>query len=143
MRGAAIALGMAVTVAALAMGAVAFVGSGIYDIGADDHHTKLVLAIIDELRQRSVAVRAASTWGKGVLFVPGARVGIEGGDHLTGLLLRGIASATLSTLPPDDQPALESLVAAVAKRVLRSPEQDFALVQLAHDGVHGQIKFPL
>src|ERR1700692_443287 len=42
----------------LAIGAAVFVGSGVYNIGADDHHTKPVLAIIEQLRNRSVAVRA-------------------------------------------------------------------------------------
>jgi mono/diheme cytochrome c family protein len=31
-----------------------------YNIGADDHHTKPVLAIIETLRDRSIGVRAAS-----------------------------------------------------------------------------------
>ena len=35
-----------------------FVGSGVYNIGADDHHTKIVLAIIEQLRERSIAARA-------------------------------------------------------------------------------------
>jgi mono/diheme cytochrome c family protein len=35
-----------------------FIGSGIYNIGADDHHTKIVLALIEQLRERSIAVRA-------------------------------------------------------------------------------------
>jgi hypothetical protein len=35
-----------------------FVGSGIYNIGADDFHTKIVLAVIEQLRERSIAVRA-------------------------------------------------------------------------------------
>src|SRR5579862_8810984 len=39
------------------VGAV-FIGSGAYNMGADDHHTKPVLAIIEQLRNRSVAVRA-------------------------------------------------------------------------------------
>ena len=42
----------------LAIGAAVFVGSGVYNIGADDHHTKPVLAIIEQLRDRSIAVRA-------------------------------------------------------------------------------------
>jgi len=46
------------TLAAFGLGAAAVVGSGAYNIGADDHHTKLVLAIIERLRNRSVAVRA-------------------------------------------------------------------------------------
>jgi mono/diheme cytochrome c family protein len=53
-----ISLIIAATLAAVAIGGVAFVGSGIYNIGADDHHTKIVLAIIEQLRERSIAVRA-------------------------------------------------------------------------------------
>jgi len=34
------------TLAALAIGGVVYIGSGSYNIGADDHHTKIVLAII-------------------------------------------------------------------------------------------------
>ena len=50
---------VAVTIAALAIGGGAmFIGSGVYDIGADDHHTKIVLAVIEQLRERSIAVRA-------------------------------------------------------------------------------------
>src|SRR6202158_6380757 len=46
------------TLEALAIGGVVFIGSGIYNIGADDHHTKIVLAIIEQLRERSIGVRA-------------------------------------------------------------------------------------
>jgi mono/diheme cytochrome c family protein len=46
--------------AILALGGAAFVGSGIYNIGADDHHTKPVLAIIEQLRDRSIAARSNS-----------------------------------------------------------------------------------
>jgi mono/diheme cytochrome c family protein len=53
-----VSLVIATTLAVLAIGAAVFVGSGIYNIGADDHHTKLVLAIIEQLRARSIAVRA-------------------------------------------------------------------------------------
>ena len=44
----------------MAIGVLSFVGSGVYNIGADDHHTKLVLAIIEELRERSISARADS-----------------------------------------------------------------------------------
>ena len=55
MRAAAqIGVGIAVTVAAFAIGAASFIGSGVYDIGADDHHTKLVLTMIEMLRERSI-----------------------------------------------------------------------------------------
>ena len=43
-----------------ALGGVAFIGSGVYNIGADDHHTKIVLAIIEQLRDRSIAARSKS-----------------------------------------------------------------------------------
>jgi len=49
-------LGAAVALAV--MGGVVFVGSGVYNIGADDHHTKLVLALIQQLRDRSIAARS-------------------------------------------------------------------------------------
>src|SRR6202047_3402182 len=52
------ALILASTLAVLALGAGAFVGSGVYDIGADDHHTRIVLALIEQLRDRSIGVRA-------------------------------------------------------------------------------------
>ena len=39
---------VAVTLAALAIsGGAMFIGSGVYNIGADDHHTKFVLALIE------------------------------------------------------------------------------------------------
>ena len=40
----------AATLAALADGAAGFVGSASYNIGADDHHTKIVLATIEQPR---------------------------------------------------------------------------------------------
>jgi mono/diheme cytochrome c family protein len=43
-----------------AVGAALFVASGFYNIGADDHHTAMTLAIIEKLRDRSVAARARS-----------------------------------------------------------------------------------
>jgi cytochrome c553 len=49
---------VAATLAAVAIGGGVFIGSGIYNIGADDHHTKIVLAIIEQLRERSIGVRA-------------------------------------------------------------------------------------
>jgi len=47
----------AAVVAVGAIGAGLFVESGFYNIGADDHHTKIVLAMIEQLRERSIAVR--------------------------------------------------------------------------------------
>jgi len=40
------------------IGAGLFIESGLYNIGADDHHTKIVLATIEQLRERSIGVRA-------------------------------------------------------------------------------------
>jgi mono/diheme cytochrome c family protein len=51
-------VGFAVTIAVMLIGVVAFVGSGVYNIGADDHHTAPVLAVIQELRERSIGARA-------------------------------------------------------------------------------------
>jgi mono/diheme cytochrome c family protein len=53
-----VSFALASTLAVLAIGAAVFVGSGVYNIGADDHHTKIVLAIIEQLRDRSIAARA-------------------------------------------------------------------------------------
>jgi mono/diheme cytochrome c family protein len=44
----------------LAIWGLVFIGSGVYNIGADDHHTKVVLALIEQLRDHSIAVRARS-----------------------------------------------------------------------------------
>ena len=49
---------VAATLAALAAGGGLFIESGYYDIGADDHHTRLTLSIIEQLRERSIEVRA-------------------------------------------------------------------------------------
>jgi mono/diheme cytochrome c family protein len=43
-----------------ALGAALFVESGFYNIGADDHHTKIALALITQLRDRSIGMRLAS-----------------------------------------------------------------------------------
>jgi mono/diheme cytochrome c family protein len=57
---ATIAVTVAATLVAFGAGAAAFVTSGVYNIGADDHHTKPVFAIIQQLRERSIEVRARS-----------------------------------------------------------------------------------
>jgi mono/diheme cytochrome c family protein len=53
-----IGIGIAATIALILVGVVAFVGSGVYDIGADDHDTTVVLVVIQTLRERSIAARA-------------------------------------------------------------------------------------
>jgi mono/diheme cytochrome c family protein len=52
------ALGVAGAVAAAGVGLGVFIGSGVYNIGADDRHTRIVLALIEQLRDRSIGVRA-------------------------------------------------------------------------------------
>jgi len=44
--------------AAIAVGGAVFIGSGVYNIGADDDHTKMILAIIEKLRDHSIDLRA-------------------------------------------------------------------------------------
>jgi cytochrome c553 len=51
---------LAATLVVFAFGAAVFVGSGGYNIGADDHHTKLTLRLIEMLRDRSIEVRSRS-----------------------------------------------------------------------------------
>ena len=51
----AIAFGL---VLGLAIGASPFVYSGLYNIGADDHHTKPVFAVLQTLRNRSIHLRS-------------------------------------------------------------------------------------
>jgi len=46
--------------AVLAGGGALFIGLGVYNIGADDHHTKVVLALIEQLRDRSIEARSNS-----------------------------------------------------------------------------------
>ena len=61
MRGAGVWRAALALVAILGLGVAAagvFVVSGVYNIGADDHHTAAVTALIGELRDRSIAVRA-------------------------------------------------------------------------------------
>jgi mono/diheme cytochrome c family protein len=53
------ALIVAVSLVLMAIGAVVFIASGIYNIGADDHHTRIVLAVITQLRERSIDARAS------------------------------------------------------------------------------------
>ena len=59
-RGKTFALVLVGALVVLALGGVVFIGSGVYNIGADDHHTKLVLALIQQLRDRSIAARSKS-----------------------------------------------------------------------------------
>jgi mono/diheme cytochrome c family protein len=53
-----VAVAIVATFTLTLMGVVAFVGSGVYNIGADDHHTTVVSAAIQALRERLIAARA-------------------------------------------------------------------------------------
>lgn len=53
-----LAAALVATLAVGALGAALFIASGVYNIGADDHHTALVAALIARLRDRSIEVRA-------------------------------------------------------------------------------------
>ena len=55
-----IGLTLASTLAVAVVSGAAFIGSGIYNIGADDHHTEITLTIIEQLRERSIAARSKS-----------------------------------------------------------------------------------
>lgn len=53
-----LAAALAAALVLFAAGTALFIVSGAYNIGADDHHTALVSALIAELRDRSIGVRA-------------------------------------------------------------------------------------
>jgi mono/diheme cytochrome c family protein len=55
---ATVAVTLACSLAAFGAAAAVFVTSGAYNIGADDHHTKPVFAMIEELRERSIDARS-------------------------------------------------------------------------------------
>jgi mono/diheme cytochrome c family protein len=55
-----IGLGALLAAAVAVIAIAAFIGSGVYDIGADDHHTRLISALIEMLRERSISVRAGA-----------------------------------------------------------------------------------
>ncbi len=44
----------------LAVGATVFVYSGFYNIGADNHHTKPVFAVLEVMRNRSIHIRSVA-----------------------------------------------------------------------------------
>ena len=53
-------LSLVVIAALIATGLGIFVYSGIYNIGADDHHSKLVFVMLQTLRDRSIELRSAN-----------------------------------------------------------------------------------
>jgi mono/diheme cytochrome c family protein len=91
----------------LALGAALFVESGFYDIGADDHHTKMTLAIIDQLRERSIEVRGRSISPLLVADPNRVKLGAErysalcAGCHLAPGLTKSDIRAGLYPRPPN------------------------------------------
>jgi mono/diheme cytochrome c family protein len=55
--------------------AAAFIESGLYNIGADDHHNKLTLTIIEQLREQSIALRAGAIGAQPALSSERAQAG--------------------------------------------------------------------
>jgi hypothetical protein len=78
-----LAAAMAATLGSLGIGAGLIVVSGLYNIGADDHHTALVIALIAQLRDRSIELRARAV---AVPDLSGA-AGIEAGARRAAGLL--------------------------------------------------------
>ncbi|MGH8133670.1 MAG: c-type cytochrome [Steroidobacteraceae bacterium] len=95
------------TLGALALGAGVFIGSGVYDIGADDHHTKVVLAIIGQLRERSIGARARTLavpdLETGASIAAGARryAALCAGCHLAPGVTRSALRPGLYPHPPN------------------------------------------
>ena len=52
-------ISLLVMAALIAAGFGIFVYSGLYNIGADDHHSKLIFTILQTLRDRSIEFRSA------------------------------------------------------------------------------------
>ncbi len=59
-KAARISIVVAGVLMAVPIGVALFIVCGVYNIGADDHHTKVVLSLITELRDRSIDARSAS-----------------------------------------------------------------------------------
>jgi mono/diheme cytochrome c family protein len=105
----------------LGLGGAVFVGSGIYNIGADDHHTKIVLALIEALRERSIGVRAASINVPPMLEEP-SRIGagaqryarLCAGCHLAPGVTKSDIRAGLYPHPP-----------SLAQETVRDPKRAF------------------
>jgi mono/diheme cytochrome c family protein len=97
----------AATLAALALGGAAFIESGYYNIGADDHHTKFVLRLIEQLRERSIDEHARSIEVPALVeprrVAEGARryAALCAGCHLAPGMMRSEIRAGLYPHPPN------------------------------------------
>jgi mono/diheme cytochrome c family protein len=117
---ATVSLGVCATVAALAIAAAVFIASGVYNIGADDHHTKLVLGLIETLRERSISVRADS------VEVPGledrAKIGAGAARYSTLCVNCHLAPGVTKS---DLRPGLYPHPPDLAQQEIRDPRKTF------------------
>jgi mono/diheme cytochrome c family protein len=97
----------AASLAAVAAVGALFIESGYYNIGADDHHTALTLGIIEQLRERSIAVRASALQPPTLVDPAGIAAGARhyavlcAGCHLAPGLTRSEIRAGLYPHPPN------------------------------------------
>jgi len=116
-----IGMAVAVALAAFAAGGALFIESGYYDIGADDHHTKPVLALIEQLRDRSIEMRSRTVDVRYVMdparIAAGARryAALCAGCHLAPGVTQSDIRPGLYPHPPEPR---AGRVAAGAARVL-------------------------
>jgi mono/diheme cytochrome c family protein len=107
MRKTKAALIVLAAVLALAAGAALFIESGFYNIGADDHHTQMTLALIEQLREHSIEVRARSIESLLVADPQRVKLGAERygalcvGCHLAPGLTKSDIRAGLYPHPPN------------------------------------------
>ncbi|MBY0511337.1 MAG: cytochrome c [Rhodospirillaceae bacterium] len=97
--------------AAVVLGAVLFVYAGIFNVAADEHHSKPFYALMETVRERSIAVRS-----RGILVPPlddSAMISSGGADYnemCTGCHLRpGIQESELSAAMYPQPPNLSQI----------------------------------
>jgi mono/diheme cytochrome c family protein len=105
----------------LSIGGAVFVGSGIYNIGADDHHTKIVLALIEMLRERSISVRSVAIDVPPLLEEP-SRIGAGAQRYAT--LCAGCHLAPGAT-QSDIRAGLYPHPPSLAQETVRDPKRAF------------------
>ena len=112
------------TLLLLAAAAALFVESGFYNIGADDHHTAMTLAIIEKLRDRSIEARARSIDARLVLDPRGIAAGAEHyaalcvGCHLAPGVTKSAVRAGLYPHPPN-----------LAQQEVQDPQRAFWIIK--------------
>lgn len=112
------------TLLLLAVAAALFVESGFYNIGSDDHHTAMTLAIIEKLRDRSIEARARSIDARLVLDPRGIAAGAEHyaalcvGCHLAPGVTKSAVRAGLYPHPPN-----------LAQQEVQDPQRAFWIIK--------------